>query len=64
MKVMFEEMKKDGLIDNTNNLDINWKNGKLFINGKQQPDNVSEKYKKYMDEDGGVNLDDEKEIDL
>lgn len=64
MKRMTHEMKKDGLIDDTNHLNINWKNGKLFINGQQQPDNVSEKYRKYIDEDGSMNIDKDDDNDL
>lgn len=56
MKGMFGEMKKEGLIDDAKHLDIHWKNGELFINGKKQPDSVRQKYKKYMDEEGGNDM--------
>ena len=31
---------------------IQWKNGNLYINGKEQPKSVSDKYRKYEKRDG------------
>ncbi len=61
MKGMLDEMKKDGLINDTNHVNIEWKKGKLYIDGKQQPDNVSDKYRQYMDEDNSsIHIDNDK----
>lgn len=60
MKEMFTQMKADGLIKDGEKFNINWKDGKLYINDKEQPQSVTDKYKKYMDLDIHLkNLDDE-----
>ncbi len=51
LETMLREMKADGLIDEKDNYEIEYKNGDLFINGKQQSKEVTEKYKKYFKED-------------
>ena len=45
-------MEADGLIDKKKGYTIEWKSGELYINGTEQPKNVSDKYKKY--ESSGV----------
>jgi hypothetical protein len=45
------EMEKDGLLNTKEDYSIAFKNNELHINGKQQPQSVVEKYRKYIDED-------------
>jgi hypothetical protein len=47
-KAMFNEMEKEGLIDQKEGFSIEFKNKTLFINGKQQSDATREKYQKYI----------------
>jgi hypothetical protein len=47
-KTMLDEMAKDGLLQSKEEYNIEYKNGNLFINGKQQPDNITNKYKHYF----------------
>lgn len=48
LKEMLSEMEKDGLINKTEGNTIEYKDKELLINGKKQPQGVSEKYKKYF----------------
>jgi hypothetical protein len=48
IKTMFTEMEKDGLIDTRAGFTVNFKDGDLFINGKKQPQEVTDKYRKYI----------------
>ncbi len=48
IKIMFTEMEKDGLIDTKAGFTVNFKDGDLFINGKKQPKEVTDKYRKYI----------------
>jgi len=57
-KVKLQEMKDftdalaaDGLIDKKKGYTIEWKNGNLIINGKEQPKSISDKYRKYESEE-------------
>lgn len=43
------EMERDGLIEKGPNNRIQYKNGSLYINGQQQPESVSEKYRHYFE---------------
>lgn len=53
LKTFTDELEKDGLIDKTKGFSLEWKNGgELYINGKKQPKEVSEKYRKYYKKDG------------
>lgn len=53
LKEFTDALQKDGLIDKDKRFSIEWKNGgDLYINGKKQPKEISEKYKKYYKEDG------------
>jgi len=47
-KEMFDEMEKDGLIDQQQGFTIEYKNKNLFVNGKKQSDEVSRKYQHYI----------------
>ncbi|MEP6746277.1 MAG: hypothetical protein ABJB86_01055 [Bacteroidota bacterium] len=47
-KTMLDEMAADGLLQSKEEYNIEYKNGNLFINGKQQPDNITNKYKHYF----------------
>lgn len=47
---MLGKMEKEGLIDRSNAYSVQKKNGKLYINGKRQPDEVYNKYKRYLDD--------------
>jgi len=49
---MIIEMDKDGLLKSKENYSIQYKDGSLFINGKQQPKQVLDKYKPYFPMDG------------
>ncbi|WP_299760217.1 M56 family metallopeptidase [uncultured Pontibacter sp.] len=50
MRQMKEELVKDGIIESdSSNLNIQINNGELSINGKKQPKEVYEKYKKWME---------------
>ena len=47
-KTMTAEMEKDGLIKKDENYTIEYNNGTLRINGKQQSKEVTDKYRKYI----------------
>ena len=48
---MVEQMDKEGLIDTDNNYSIELRNGKLFLNGKEQSQEVLNRYKKFFKKD-------------
>ncbi|HQW92339.1 MAG TPA: hypothetical protein PKY28_04530 [Ferruginibacter sp.] len=50
-KEMFTEMEKDGLINTKKGFSIGYKNKDLYIDGKKQPEKVTDKYRKYFKED-------------
>lgn len=50
-KAMIGQMQQNGLISDPKNYDIEWKNGELWINGKQQPAEIRERYKTYFKRD-------------
>jgi len=53
IKDFTDQLQKDGLIDKKKGYSIEWKNGgQLYINGKKQPKEISDKYKKYYKKDG------------
>jgi hypothetical protein len=47
-KELFNEMEADGLIHSKDGFTIEYKDKSLYINGKKQPDNVAQKYKRYI----------------
>ncbi len=47
-KAMFNEMEKDGLISEKDGFTVEFKDKDLYINGKKQPENVANKYRKYV----------------
>jgi hypothetical protein len=47
-KAMFNEMEKEGLIDQKEVFSIEFKNKTLFINGKEQSEATLDKYQKYI----------------
>lgn len=49
MKDFTDELVSDGLIDKKKGFTIEWKSGSLFINGKEQSKEISDKYRKYED---------------
>jgi hypothetical protein len=53
MKDFTDELAADGLIDKKKGFTIQWKNGDLYINDKQQPKDISNKYRKYENKNGG-----------
>jgi hypothetical protein len=55
MKTMFTEMEKDGLIDHKKGFKLEYKDGSLYIDGKQQSQEVSDKYRKYA-KDGKMEI--------
>lgn len=53
LKEFTNELQKDGLIDKKKHYIIEWKNGgELYINGKKQPKEISDKYKRFYKKDG------------
>jgi hypothetical protein len=48
IKHMTEEMEKDGLLNRTESNNIEYKDKELFINGKKQSPQMTEKYRKYF----------------
>ena len=48
IKEMQIDMEKDGLINKKEGYNIEYKNKELLINGKKQPQEVTEKYRKYF----------------
>ncbi len=51
LKAFTNSLEKDGLIDKKKGYKIEVKDKKLFINGKEQPKEVNEKYSKYLDKE-------------
>ena len=47
MKDFANELAADGLIDKKQGYTIEWKNGNLYINDKEQPKDISDKYRRY-----------------
>lgn len=45
---MLSEMEKEGLISSKNGFTIEYKNKDLYIDGKKQPKNTSDKYRRYF----------------
>jgi len=61
-KAMFDAMQQDGLINQQKGFSIVYKKGELYIDGKKQPDAVTDKYRSYFDnEDYEITIDQEKE---
>ncbi|CAN5537280.1 sodium-translocating pyrophosphatase [soil metagenome] len=56
MNKLIAELKKDGLIADAN-IALELKDGKLIINGKEQPAEVLQKYSQYLEDGKNVNLD-------
>lgn len=48
IKEMVSELEKDGLIDTKKSYSIEYRDKELYINGKKQPNEVKEKYLKYI----------------
>jgi hypothetical protein len=48
IKPLIAALKKDGFAPD-GNFDLKWKDGKLTINGKEQPADVVKKYRPYFD---------------
>jgi hypothetical protein len=46
LKSFIDELRKDGLIKKGKEYDIKIENGELYIDGKKQPDSVTDKYRK------------------
>jgi hypothetical protein len=68
LKVMFTEMEKDKLIDTRAGFTVSFKDSDLFINGKKQPQEVTDKYRKYItdikdfdDKDFSITIDKEEQ---
>lgn len=55
MKTMITEMEKDGLIDRKKGFKLEYKDGLLYIDGKQQSQAISDKYRKYA-KDGKLDI--------
>ncbi len=50
-RAMFSEMEKDGLLSAKDGFTIEYKDKELYINGRKQPENVTDKYRKYFSKD-------------
>ena len=50
-KTMTAEMERDGLVRKDEDYTIEFNNGELRINGKQQSKEVTDKYRKYIRKD-------------
>jgi len=60
LKQMFNEMEQDGLIHSKQGFSIEYKDRNLFINGTKQPQQVTDKYRKYFkDEHFEITIDKE-----
>lgn len=55
LKTMLTEMEKDGLIDRKKGFKLEFKDGSLYIDGKQQSQAISDKYRKYA-KDGKLDI--------
>jgi hypothetical protein len=55
MKEFTNALTADGLIDKKKGYTIEWKDGDLIINGKEQPKSISNKYRKY-ESDGKIKM--------
>ena len=51
LKTMFNEMEKDGLVNAKDGFTLEYKDKDLFIDGKKQSQQVTDKYKKYFDQE-------------
>jgi DNA-binding IscR family transcriptional regulator len=51
LKTMFNEMEKDGLINSKAGFTLEYKDKDLYIDSKKQPEQVTDKYRKYFKED-------------
>ena len=51
LKTMFNEMEKDRLVNAKDGFTIEYKDKELYIDGKKQPEQVTDKYRKYFDQD-------------
>jgi hypothetical protein len=51
IREMMNEMEKDGLIEKKAGFSIEYKDKDLYINGRKQPSNVTDKYRKYFKDD-------------
>jgi hypothetical protein len=50
-KEMFDKMEQEGLINKKDGFTIEFKDKTLFINGKKQPDSISQQYRHYFNGD-------------
>lgn len=50
-KALFNALEKDGLISRKDGFSIEYKNRELYINGKKQPESVTDKYRSYFSKD-------------
>jgi len=65
MKEGMLELEKDGLIQKGEKVNLEYKNGILFLNGKEQSKAISEKYKRYFAEGSfTIKTDDDNEKEL
>lgn len=48
---MIGQMQQEGLISDPKNYEIEWKKGELFINGKQQPADIRQRYRSFFKND-------------
>jgi hypothetical protein len=65
LKTLLTELEKDGLIDRKKNVKLEYKDGSLYIDGKQQSKEVSDKYCQYVKDgklDITINKEDKAEI--
>ena len=51
LKMMFNEMEEDGLVNSRKGFHLEYKDKNLYIDGTRQPEQVTDKYRKYFKED-------------
>lgn len=51
-KELITELEKDGLVNSKLGFTLEYRNGSLYIDGKKQSDETTDKYRKYLKKDG------------
>ena len=59
LKTLLQDLQKDGLIKKGEDVKLEWKNSRLYINGKEQSSEISEKYKALGKMDINMNSNDD-----
>jgi hypothetical protein len=62
LRTLLQDLQKDGLIKKGEDVKLEWKSGRLYINGKEQSAEVSEKYKALEKLDINIDGDDDNQL--